>query len=117
MTAPFSKAVLASAAALSLGAALLPAGAFAGEVNNRVNRQQARIDQGVRSGQLTQREYDADENRLDRINAARERDLRANGGTLTPAERANLNHRLNGNSNQIYFTKHNLAHQPGARTI
>jgi hypothetical protein len=117
MNTLFSKTILSAAAVVALGAAMLPGAAQAGEVNNRVNRQQGRINQGVASGQLTGREYNHDENRLDRINASRQADLAKNGGHLTPGERYNLNRRLNGNSNQIYFTKHDLRHQPGAPTI
>jgi hypothetical protein len=117
MNALFSKTVLSAASLIALGAAMLPGAASAGEVNNRVNRQQARINQGVASGQLTGREYNHDESRLDRINAAREHDLKMNGGHLTAAEHSRLNQRLNGDSRQIYFTKHNLSHQPGAPTI
>ena len=99
----------------SLG--LLPVAASAGEVHNRVDRQQGRINQGVRSGQLTQREYVSDENHLDRINAQRNRDLRHDDGHLTAAQHNQLNRELNRNSERIYFTKHNRAHQPGAPTI
>jgi hypothetical protein len=114
MNVPFSKAVLGAAAVLALASSAMPASA--GEVDNRVNRQQARINQGVKSGQLTQHEYNRDESRLDRINAARNRDLAKNDGHLTAGEKARLNGRLNGDSKQIYFTKHNLNHQPGAPT-
>ncbi len=76
--------------------------------------QQARIDQGLRSGQLTQREYDRDEFRLRRDEAARNRDLRRNDGRLTGSERARLNERLNNDSRGIYFTKHDRPRRPGA---
>jgi hypothetical protein len=94
--------------------ATLPLVASAGEVHNRLNHENARIDQGVKSGQLTQREYDHLDAREDAINASRERDLKANGGKLTPQEYRNLNRRENGLSDSIYFDKHNLRRQPGA---
>lgn len=104
-----SLATLAAVGALAVAA--LPASA--GEVSNRVENQQDRIQQGVASGQLTQGEYNRDENRLRSINHQRLNDLRRNDGHLTAAERAHLNRELNRNSNRIYFTKHNRADQPG----
>jgi hypothetical protein len=114
VNAIISKSILTAGAFAAFAAATIPLAASAGEVHNRVNNQQARINQGVRSGQLTQGEYDRDENHLDRINAQRDRDLRQNGGHLTSGEHYQLNHELNRNSNRIYFTKHNLRTQPGA---
>lgn len=101
-----------------IGAALLavvsaPLAANAGEVQNRINNQQARINQGVASGQLTAREYNSTESHLQRIEAQRRHDLRANGGRLTPAEYSRLNREENRNSRRIYFDKHNLARQHG----
>ena len=112
-TAFISKFILTSTAAAVLAVGVLPGAAQAGEVQNRVNHQQQRLNQGVASGQLTQREYNRDESRLSRDEAARNRDLRRNDGHLTSQERENLNRRLNNNSNDIYFTKHNRADQPG----
>jgi hypothetical protein len=117
VNAIISKAILAAGAVAVFAIATLPVAASAGEVHNRVDRQQARINQGVRSGQLTQREYVSDENHLDRINAQRNRDLRNDGGHLTAAQHNQLNRELNRNSERIYFTKHDRAHQPGAPTI
>jgi hypothetical protein len=94
--------------------AVLPLAASAGEVDNRIHSEQARINQGVASGHLTRGEYARTETRLDRINASRRHDLRANGGRLTAAQTRRLNARENHLSNAIYFDKHNRAHQPGA---
>lgn len=88
---------------------MLPA--QAGEVQNRIDRQQQRINQGVQSGQLTHAEYARDESHLRSDERARNRDLRLHGGHLTAAERAHLNRRLSRNSDRIYDTKHNLNHQ------
>ncbi len=109
----FSKFLLATTAAAAVATAVLPSAAQAGQVQNRFNRQQNRINQGVRSGQLTQREYNRDESRLQRDERLRNGDLRRNDDHLTPQERANLNRRLNNNSRDIYYTKHNRADQPG----
>jgi hypothetical protein len=95
------------AAALVINA--LPA--QAGEVHNRLENQQDRIAQGVSSGQLTFGEYRSVENHVDAINAQRERDLRNDGGHLTPAQSHQLNRELNNNSERIYFDKHNLRKQ------
>jgi hypothetical protein len=101
------------AAFAALVIAAVPLIASAGEVDNRIRNEQARINQGVPSGQLTRAEYARTRTRLDRINAGRRNDLRANGGRLTAAEKHNLNVRENHLSNTIYFDKHNRAHQPG----
>jgi hypothetical protein len=114
MNAFLSKSILGICTAALVGATMLPLAASAGEVNNRVDRQQARIDRGVADGQMTRREFDRTESRLDRIDAQRERDLRANDGHLTPGERGQLNRELNRNSRAIYFDNHNRARQPGA---
>ena len=76
----FRKVLLTTAL---LAVAIAPLAASAGEVDNRVNREQARINQGVRDGQLTHGEYNRVESREDRINAQRERDLNRDGGHLT----------------------------------
>jgi hypothetical protein len=106
-----SKSILTAGALAAFAVAAMPLAASAGEVHNRVNNQQARINQGVRSGQLTQGEYVRDQNHLDRINAQRRYDLRQNGGHLTPGERGQLNRELNRNSERVYFTKHDRAKQ------
>jgi len=107
----FNKFILTAGAVAALAVAVLPAAASAGEVYNRVENQQARINQGVRSGSLTYGEYSRDEWHLQRINAQRRFDLRQNGGHLTPGEYNRLNRELNRNSNRIYFTKHNRFRQ------
>jgi hypothetical protein len=106
----FRKIVIITAA---LAALVAPLAASAGEVGNRVENQQDRIQQGVRSGQLTFGEYRNDERHLDKINDQRKFDLRHDGGHLTAGQHAQLNRELNNNSGRIYFTKHNRADQPG----
>ena len=98
-------------AAALLASVIAPLAASAGEVEQRVDNQDNRINQGVRSGSLTAREYTQLDNGVDRINAQRVRDLRANDGHLTAAERARLNREQNRLSDHIYFDKHNRAHQ------
>ena len=85
--------------------------AQAGEIQDRVDNQQARIAQGVRDGQMTRGEYFDTESHLRDIEAQRNADLRADGGRLTPGDRAQLNRELNRNSNRIDFDDHNLRRQ------
>ncbi len=112
-----TKSLIAKAliTAASLGLVLAPLAASAGEVNNRINHENARINQGVRDGQLTRNEYGHLDNGLDRIQAQRQRDLRANGGHLTQAERQRLNREENNLSTHIYFDNHNRARQGDRR--
>ena len=94
-----------------LASCIAPLAASAGEVEQRVDNQDQRINQGVRNGSLTAREYTQLDKSSDRINAQRVHDLRANDGHLTAAERAQLNREQNRLSDRIYFDKHNRAHQ------
>ena len=80
--------------------------ALAGEVDRRENRQQARIVQGVKSGELTHKEAAKLEKREAKINAEVQRDRAMNGGKLTPAERTKINAEQNRASRAIYREKH-----------
>lgn len=102
-----AKALIAAGALV----AFVPLAASAGEVENRVHDQQARINQGVHNGSLTRGEYDRTETRLDRIQAQRNRDVRRDDGHLTGHQYARLNREENGLSNRIYFDKHNDRNQ------
>jgi hypothetical protein len=82
-----------------------PLAAQAGQLNNRIERQEHRIYQGVKHGSLSPREYNRLENRTERIESDRLRAIRS-GGKLTNAEKHRLNHRLNHNSRSIYREKH-----------
>jgi hypothetical protein len=81
--------------------------AFAAEVDRRQANQQARIAEGVESGQLTPRETARLERKEARIRREIRRDRAANGGRLTPAEKASINRQENRTSRQIYRAKHN----------
>jgi hypothetical protein len=102
----FTKAILAAALFAS---SVAPLAASAGEVENRLHHEQARINQGVRNGSLTYGEYRRLDNTEDRIQAERNRDLR--DGRLSPREYRQLNRQENRLSDRIYFDKHNRAHQ------
>jgi hypothetical protein len=84
-----------------------PATPAMSRVNAREGNQQARIGQGVRSGQLTPRETGHLENKQARINNEVHNDRAANGGHLTQQEHAQVNHQQNNVSKQIYNDKHN----------
>ena len=105
----FTKALVATALLASLVAPL--AASADGEVEQRVDNQQQRINQGVHNGSLTYGEYHRLDNGLDRISAQRARDLRRNDGRLTPAEYKQLNREENRLSDRIYYDKHNRSHQ------
>ncbi|MBZ5707565.1 MAG: hypothetical protein LAN63_19660 [Acidobacteriia bacterium] len=81
------------------------------EVGRREENQQDRIAQGVQSGQLTAGEASNLEKRDARINNEIKTDRAANGGALTPAERAQVNRQQNRVSRHIYRDKHNGRHQ------
>jgi hypothetical protein len=102
-----TKALIAATALI----ALIPLAASAGEVENRIHDQNARIAQGVHSGSLTYGEYRSVDGRLDGIQAQRNRDLRANDGHLTGNEYAQLNREENNLSDRISFDKHNVNRQ------
>ena len=81
------------------------------EVGKRAENQQDRIAQGIKSGQLTPNETAHLEGREAAINKEVKNDRAANGGTLTPAERRQVNRQQNRTSNAIYRKKHNARTQ------
>ena len=93
------------AAALAL--TTIASATYAGEVYNRLQNQQARIQQGIRNGQLTQGEAMHLERREATINARRNADLAAHGGHLTQGDYRRLNAREDSVSGQIYVDRHN----------
>jgi hypothetical protein len=103
----FTKALVATALLAALVAPL--AASADGRVEQRIDNQQKRINQGVRNGSLTYREYHRLDNGLDRIQAQRARDLR--DGRLSPAEYRQLNREENRLSDRIYYQKHDRQHQ------
>jgi hypothetical protein len=80
-----------------------------GSVNDRRQDQQQRIGNGVQSGQLTAGETKNLESREANLNREVHTDRTANGGTLTPQERRQVNHQQNNLSHSIYNDKHNAA--------
>ena len=74
---------------------------------DRYYNQQGRIANGIQSGQLTAGETKNLEGREANINREVRDDRQANGGTLTPQERRQVNRQQNNLSNSIYDDKHN----------
>lgn len=73
-------------------------------VNNRQNRQQKRINRGVKTGTLTNKEaakLEAGQARTEALEAKAKSD-----GKVTVKERARLQHRQNKTSRRIYRQKH-----------
>lgn len=88
-------------------ATLLPMYAQEGRIAARKENQQDRIAQGVRSGQLTAGETAHLEHREAQINRETRIDRKANGGTLTPQEKRQVNRQQSRVSRNIYRDKHN----------
>ena len=94
--------ILAVLAASVLGAASVSSAA---PVNARERAQQARLRQGLRSGELTGREYVRLEAQEAHIRAEEQR-YRANDGHLGPRERADLQRDLARENRRIAQQKH-----------
>src|SRR4051812_14904589 len=74
-------------------------------INNRQKRQQQRIDKGVASGALTDKEAARLNNKETKI-ADREARMRDSGGKFTPKERASIQRQQNRTSRRIHKQKH-----------
>jgi hypothetical protein len=81
------------------------------EAAQRKVDQQARIGQGVKSGQLRAGEANRLENKEHRINNETKADRAANGGHLSAGDKATVNHQQNKVSRDIYRDKHNAKTQ------
>ena len=93
-----------------LGLAALAAAPAEARINQRQAHQQHRIARGVASGQLTARETYRLERQEARI-AAYEARSRADGGGLSPGERARIAHMQNRESRRIYRQRHDAQHR------
>jgi hypothetical protein len=85
---------------------LMPLSARAGEIQNRLNRQQGRINQGIHNGSISPKEARNLKRHEASIRAERARDIRSSG-KFTQAEKRHLNQRLDRASRNIYRAKHN----------
>jgi len=96
-----------------LASLLLAQPGFAGvetpRIDQRQTKQERRIEQGVDSGALTEREANRLEHQQMRIDHQEE--AAKADGVVTPAERARLTHQQNKASRNIARKKHNLRRQ------
>ena len=81
-------------------------------IDKREARQQERIDQGVKSGELTKKEANTLQRHQNRINAA-ESKAKADG-KVTAQERKKMTRMRNRNNRAIYNKKHNARSVPSA---
>ena len=107
----FSTIAIGSASLFLIAAAVAQTAPPPGTAGQRKVNQQARIAQGVKSGQLTAHETSNLEAREASVNREERRMRTADGGKLTAADRTALNNRQNRISNSIYKDKHNAAVQ------
>lgn len=76
------------------------------EVNQRLDNQQARIQQGVANGTLNGNQAARDERHVANIARRESVDEARHGGHITKGEQRRLNRAENRNSRQIYRQKH-----------
>ena len=76
------------------------------EVNQRLDNQEARIDQGLAKGTMTGKQAARDEQHDTNIAKRESVDEAKHGGHLTKGEQHRLNKSLNKNSKRIYNQKH-----------
>src|SRR5262245_56285579 len=105
------KTVMFLALILAASAVVASAQSRGRGINAREHRQQERIGQGVRSGELTNRETLRLEREQLRIERQEDR-FRASGDGLSQRERARLEHELNRSSRDIYRQKHDRQDSP-----
>lgn len=101
-----TKTVLAASLLLGFGAFSL---LNAAEVDARQRAQEQRIEQGVKSGELTKKEATHLEREHKAIHKEIKADRGANGGKLTRAEKRHINKQQNKVSKKIHRKKHNAA--------
>lgn len=76
------------------------------EVDQRLENQQSRIDQGLANGTMSGKQAARDESHDANIARRESIDEAKHGGHLTKGEQNRLNHSLNKNSGRIYRQKH-----------
>jgi len=97
-----NKAIITGLSIVTLAAAMLPIAASAGEVSNRINDEQARINAAVGNRQIGPRAAGHLQGVLNGIRAQRDRDI-AMHGRLTGFDVQRLNAREDNLSSQISF--------------
>lgn len=105
----FNAPTLAAISALTVTLFALPALAQnTPNIDKREANQQQRIDQGVKSGELTQKEtakLDKGQAKVDKMEDKAKAD-----GTMTPKETKHINTAQNKQSHRIHRAKHNRRH-------
>ena len=86
-----------------------------GVVNKRIENQKDRINQGVKSGELTKGEAKTLKTEEKGLKAEVKTERKANGGKLNAQERKDVKKQLNSESKQIYKDKHNEKERPAAK--
>jgi hypothetical protein len=103
MTASILVATLACGAAM---AQTVPDHPRVNEVNQRLDNQQQRINQGLANGTMTGKQAARDEKHDANIAKRESVDEAKHGGHLTKGEQNRLNHSEDRNSRRIYKQKH-----------
>lgn len=101
---------IALSALLLIGAMALPIAAQASpnpNINGRYGNQEHRIYSGVRTGELTRREYAVAQSRELRLRRQEAFDRRHDHGRLTAFQHRRLEREENADSRMIYRLKHN----------
>ncbi|MGE0404686.1 MAG: hypothetical protein AB7O65_00170 [Candidatus Korobacteraceae bacterium] len=98
-------AILAPLAPAQEAASTTKGKAHPRSINNRQERQEKRIDKGVESGQLNEKEAARMEAQQQAI-ADREARMRESGGKFTKGERVAIQKQQNRTSRRIYKQKH-----------
>jgi hypothetical protein len=75
------------------------------EIDQRLENQQKRIDNGVKDGQLTAGQVAHDENRDAKVSQELSKDEAKHGGHITKAEQKKMNRQLNKNSKKIHHQR------------
>jgi hypothetical protein len=94
-------ATVASGAALAQDAPVVPDHPRVNEVNQRLDNQQQRINNGLANGTMSAKQAAKDEKHDANIAQRESVDEAKNGGHLTKGEQKNLNKSLNKNSKRI----------------
>lgn len=82
-------------------------------LDQRQANQEKRIEQGVASGQLTEKEAARMEKREDKLEA--DKQAAKADGKVTAQERKQLHHEANRDSRAIFLQKHDRQHAPNAK--
>ena len=94
-------AILLSSVSVAAFAADVAPNSGVDQVNTRVEKQQKRIDNGVATGKLTEKQATKDEKSLEKTETKLSKDEAKHGGKITKKEQSHLNKGLNKNGKRI----------------